>query len=82
MKVVERLLNDAVEPHVEGVGDAEADQEIDGGVDEALAELVEMLHEAHAGEFGAVGDGCAGAVDQISHGGWPRWLVISDISGE
>ena len=75
VEVVERLLDDAVEPDVKGVGDAEADEEIDGGVDEALAELGEMLHEAHAGEFGAVGDGCANAVDQISHGGWPRWLL-------
>jgi hypothetical protein len=38
-------------------------------VDEALAQLFEVLHQAHAGEFGAVGDGFAGAVDgvEISH---------------
>ncbi len=59
VEIVERLLNDAVELDVEGVGHAEADEQIEGGVDEALAELGEMLHEAHAGEFGAVGDGGA-----------------------
>ena len=44
---------------MEDVGDDEADEQIDDGVDEALAELGEVLHQAHAGEFGAVGDGFA-----------------------
>ena len=57
---------------MEDVGDGEADEQIDDGVDEALAELFEVLHQAHAGEFGAVGDGGAGAIDEISHGEWPR----------
>jgi hypothetical protein len=65
----------AVEFDVEGVGDGEADEEITDGVDEALAELGEMLHEAHAGELGAIRDGGSDAVDgvEISHGGRPRW---------
>ena len=53
------LLDEAEEPLVEDVGDGEADEEVDDGVDEALAELFEVLHQAHAGEFGAVGDGGA-----------------------
>ena len=73
VEIVERLLDEAVEPLVKGVGDGEPDEQIDGGVDEALAKLGEMLHQAHAGKVGAVGDGGANAVDEISHGGWPRW---------
>ncbi len=72
--LVERGLDEAVETLVEDVGDEEADGEIDGGVDDALAELLEVLHQAHAGEFGALGDGLARFVDgflRINHGGLP-----------
>ncbi len=73
-ELVERGLDEAVEALVEGVGDDEADGEIDGGVDDALAQLLEVLHQAHAGEFGALGDGLARFVDcvcGINHGGLP-----------
>jgi len=76
VKVVQWLLDEAVEPLVKGVGDGEPDEQIDGGVDEALAKLGEVLHQAHAWEFGAVGDGGAYAVDEISHGEWPRWRLL------
>ena len=71
MELVERRLDEAVEALVKDVGDDEADEQVDDGVDEALAELGEVLHEGHAGEFGAVGDGSAGPVDrvEVSHGG-------------
>ena len=74
-EVRERALNVVVEPDVEDVGDDEAADEVVDGVDEPLAELGEMLHQAHAGEFGAVGYGFACLVDrvEISHAGWPRW---------
>ena len=49
VELVERGLDVAVESLVEGVGNDEADEEIDNGVDEALAELGEVLHESHAG---------------------------------
>ena len=48
---------------MEDIGDEEADGEIDRGVDDALAELFQVLHQAHAGEFRALGDGLAGFFD-------------------
>jgi hypothetical protein len=63
VEVVEGPLNEAVEPLVKGVGDDKSDQQIDGSVNEALAELGKMLHQAHAREFDAVGYGSADAVD-------------------
>ena len=63
------------ETHVEDVGDDDADGDPGYGVDESLAELGEMLHETHAGEFGAVGDSFAGPVYgvEIIHDELPRW---------
>ena len=61
--LVERGLDKAVETLMEGVGDDEADAEIDGGVDETLAQLLQVLHQAHAGELRALGDGVARFVD-------------------
>ena len=48
-ELVERGLDDAVEPHTKDPGDAEANKEVADGVDEALAELGEVLHQGHAG---------------------------------
>ena len=69
-ELIERRLDEAVETLVKDVGDDEADEQIDDGVDESLAQLVEVLHQAHAGKLGAVGDGLASSVDrvEISHG--------------
>ena len=70
-ELVERSLDKAVEALVEGVRDDEADGEIDGRVHDALAQLFEMLHEAHAGQLGALGDGLTGFLDGllgINHG--------------
>jgi hypothetical protein len=71
VEVGERLLHEAVELVAEDPADDEAAEEIREGVDEALAQLFEMLHQAHAGEFGAVADGLAGPVEDvdISHAG-------------
>ena len=65
MQVVEGLLDDAVETAMEELGDDEADDQVDEGVDDALAQLFEVLHQAHAGEFCAVGDSFAGPVVSI-----------------
>src|SRR5208337_1728499 len=73
-----RSLDEAVKPLAEIKGDEKPDGEIDGGVNDALAELVEMLHEAHAGQFGALGDRLAGFFDsflRINHGGRPAPIV-------
>ena len=67
----ERCGNDSVELLAEAEGDEEADGEIDCRVDDALAELFEVLHQAHAGKLGALGDGLASLVDGfgwINHG--------------
>ena len=48
---------------MERVGNDETDAEIDCGVDETLAQLLKVLHQAHAGELGALGDGGARFVD-------------------
>ena len=63
-EVGDGLLDEVVEALVEEVGDGEADGEVDDGPDEAAAQLFEVLHEAHAGEFGAVLHGAAGAVER------------------
>ena len=47
--------------------------EVNGGVDDAAAQLGQVLEQAHAGEFGALGDGGARAIDEINHGGGTRW---------
>ncbi len=74
----ERGLDKAVEALVEGVCNDKAESEIDRGVNDALAELFKMLHEAHAGQLGALGDGLAGFLDGllgINHGAWPAPIV-------
>ena len=78
-EICRAALNVVVETHVKDVGDDEADEEVGDGVDEALAELGEMLHQAHAGEFGAFGYGLACPVDrvEISHAEWPRLVAAS-----
>ncbi len=65
VEVVEGFLDDVVEPLVEGVGDGEACEEIEDGVDDAFAKLGEMLHEGHAGEFCAIGDGGAHPIQGV-----------------
>ena len=64
-ELVERGLNEAVKRSWKNVADEESDGEIDGGVDDALAQLLEVLHEAHAGELGALGDGFARFFDGV-----------------
>ncbi len=66
--VEQRPLDEVEQLVVEPVGDGHAEDEVDRGADEAFAELVEMLHEGHAGEVGAVGYGGAGLVDEVRHG--------------
>ncbi len=55
------LLDEVVELDVEDVRDDEAENQVPGDPEDAVAELFEMLHEAHAGKFGAVlyGGACA-----------------------
>jgi hypothetical protein len=60
---VHRMLDDAVQPFVKNIRYGEADEQKDDGADESLAELVEVLHQAHAWEFCSVGDSGAGPVD-------------------
>ncbi len=71
-KLVERRLHKAVQSFVEVIGHEEADSKINGGVDDALAQLLQMLHQAHAGQVGALGD-CfpclADCVSGINHCG-------------
>ena len=65
-EMIERSLHKTVEPLVEEVGHEEADGEIDGGVDDALAQLLQMLHQAHAGQVGALRDGFSRLADCVS----------------
>src|ERR1019366_3957062 len=65
MEVVQRLLDDFVELHAEDPADGEAAAEEHQGAHDALAQLFEVLHQAHAGEFCAVGDGFAGPVEGV-----------------
>src|SRR5208283_4706420 len=71
---VERGLNEAVETFMEHVGDEKADGKKNCGVNNALAELFEVLHEAHARKFRALRDGLLCLLDcvaWINHGGRP-----------
>src|ERR1017187_168075 len=92
MEVVQRLLDDFVELHAEDPADGEAAAQEHQGAHDALAQLFEVLHQAHAGEFCAVGDGFAGPVEGVgishatsrflarTHGlerRWVRWPATS-----
>ena len=76
--IEQRTLNVCDQTCMEDVGNNDADCNPSHGVKESCAELGEMLHQAHARKFGAVGDGFARPVDRvkISHAGWPRWLQL------
>jgi len=51
---------------MEVVGDCEAAGQVADDPEEPAAQLFEVLHEAHAGELGAVLNGVASAVDEVS----------------
>ena len=60
------------EPIVEDPAHDKADSQVDGGVDDALAQFVQMLHQAHAREFGALVTRCSRLADcfrGINHAG-------------
>ncbi len=67
--VDERLLDDGDQTVVEAIRQGKACKEVGESAQNALAQLFQVLHQAHARQFCAVGEGCAGAVDgvQISH---------------
>ena len=68
---------------MEEPGDKESANEIKCGVDDPPAQLGEMLQQAHAGEFRALCDGRARAVDEVNHGGgtrWERWIPLAPHS--
>ena len=83
MKVVERLLDDAVELIAEDPADDEAAEEEHQRADDALAQFLQVLHQTHAGQFGTVRDGFAGPVHgiEISHGG-SRFRTRNSLAGK
>ena len=74
-EVGDGALHVVVEANVEDVGDGEAAEEVVDRMDEPFAELGEMLHQAHAGKFGAFRYRFACLVNrvEIRHVEWPRW---------
>src|ERR1700746_787187 len=77
-EVGDRALNVVVEADVEDICNDEAGDEVVDGVDEPLAELGEMLHQAHAGKLGPFRYGFACLVNrvEIRHAEWPRWSPL------
>ena len=74
----ERCLNEIHKPVVEGPDSNEADSQVDGGVDDALPKLIQVLHQAHARQFRALAYGCPRLADcfpGIKHGGPPAPLL-------
>src|SRR5665213_1067901 len=67
----ERLLDDVVQLDMKGPGYGKAPGEEVEAVQDAFAQLFQVLHQAHAGKIGAVADGFARVVDgiEISHAG-------------
>ena len=68
-RVLDRPLHQAIDLLVKAIGDEEADDEVDDRMHEAATELLEVLEQAHAGQFGAFGNRAAGAIQEINHGG-------------
>ncbi len=52
---IQRRLNERVEPFVEVVRNDEATEEVKSGMHDAAAQLIEVLHQAHARKLGAMG---------------------------
>ena len=72
--VVQRSLDEGDEPIAKDPGDDEAQTQIYGRADDALAQLFQVLHQAHAGQVGALGHRrprLADCVRGINHGGLP-----------
>ena len=72
--VVQRRLNKIDEPVVKYPGHREAQTQVDGRVDDAFAQLVQVLHQAHARELRALGhclSRLADCVCGINHAGLP-----------
>ena len=75
-------MDEVVELDVEEVGDRESADEVIEGVNDALAQFAEVLHQAHAWQLGAISDCLACAIDRIcwvefSHAVRPRGCAIS-----
>ena len=71
---IQRRLHQSVELLVEEVRDDEAQGKKNRRTDNALAQLFQMLHQAHAGQLGALGYRGLGLLDDvlgISHGELP-----------
>jgi len=72
---VERRLNKGHQLLVKNTRSDAAQYEIDDGVNKTLAQLVEMLHQAHAWQVGALAHGLAGSADcvgGVNHGDSPQ----------
>ena len=52
---------------VKTVGNEESDADGEQGIDQPLAQLLQMFQQAHAGQFGSIAHSGAGAVQQINH---------------
>jgi hypothetical protein len=79
--VVERRLDEADEPVMKGPGREEAQRQVDGRADDALAQLVQVLHQAHAGQIRALGHGLPRLADcfrGINHGGPAPGMKVHD----
>ena len=64
----------STEPVAKTPGRNKAQTQKNRRMNDALAELIEMLHEAHAGQFSALGHGLAGYLDgflRFNHDGRP-----------
>ena len=73
--VHERCLDEADEPVVKSPNRNEADGEKNGRANDALAQLVQVLHQAHARQLGALGHSSARPADcvfSIKHDQPPR----------
>ena len=69
--VIQRRLQKVDDPVAKEPADKEARSQIECGVDDALAQLVQMLHQAHAGQFRALAHcrarlaDCVGGVNHV-----------------
>ncbi len=72
LPIFKRRLEEVEQPILENPRDDESGSEVSGGVDNALAQFVEMLHQAHAREIRAFGNGRSRLADcfgGINHDG-------------
>ena len=54
----------------EGVSDEEGDNQVEPGMNDALAQFLQVLQEAHPRQFRSFRHCCPGPIHDVSHDAW------------